>query len=61
MTHVPSLLAGHLGVDHISGALLIDETRAVQTLSKVSPLISPVSNACVFAVDRHSVLNSVCQ
>lgn len=42
MLHAPSLLAGHPGSDHFSGALLHDQTWAVQTLSKVKLMNSPV-------------------
>ena len=38
----PSHFAGHPGPDNFSGALLHDTTRAVQTLSKVSPMTSLV-------------------
>lgn len=49
----PSFLSGHPGFDHFSGALLHDKTRAVQTLSKVTVMISPVRGSTWFAFDFH--------
>lgn len=54
----PSFSAGHPGFDHFSGALLHDKTRAVQTLSKVSPIISPIRKLAHFVFDRHFIFDA---
>lgn len=53
----PPFLAGHPGFDHFSVAPLHDETRAVQTVSKVTLMILPVrKSATCFAFDFHLIV-----
>lgn len=50
----PCFLAGHPGFDNFSGALLHDQTWAVQTLPKVRLVISPARKSAWFVFDLHS-------
>lgn len=63
MFHAPCLLAGHPGSDHFSGAPLLDQTWAVQTLSKVKLRNSPVwKHLCLHCICIWFVMQAfVCQ
>lgn len=51
----PSFLAGHPGFDDFSGALLHDQTRAVQTLPKVTLMIPSVGCSTRFVFDLYLI------